>query len=59
MTKKKFIQPQVIQHLEVQSERPILSVSLVNDLTVRSTGQEVQEYNFGENNEKNFNFTWE
>jgi len=59
MTKKKFIPPQVLQHLEVETERPILSVSLVNDLTVRSTGQEVQEYNFNTENTEGFNYNWE
>jgi len=53
-----FEPPRIIQNLGIELSCDILSVSLVNDLTVRSTGQEVQEYDFSKGNTQSFNYEW-
>jgi len=58
MKMKPFETPGIVQKLGIELESGILSNSLVNDLTVRSTGQKVEEYDFSKGNEKNFNFEW-
>jgi len=59
MKRQNFEPPRIIKHLEYELENPVLSESLVNDLTVRSTGQKVEEYDFSKDNEQGFNFDWE
>ena len=54
--KKTFITPAVLQALSLHGETPILAGSVAEQTTVTATGQEVQEYNFGD--ESTFNHEW-
>jgi len=60
MKRQNFEPPRIIKHLGYELENPVLSQSLVNDLTVKSTGQEVEDYEFSnsERNKDGFNFEW-
>ncbi len=54
--KQPFITPAILQDLSCQGEHPILAGSIVNQTTITSTGQEIQEYNGGD---PAFNQNWE
>lgn len=61
MNKNKTYQtPRVLQEVDVLLERDFLNGSVVDDMTVVSTGQEVEEINFSTEVEDNpFTFDWE
>jgi hypothetical protein len=61
MNKKQTYQtPRVLQEVDVLLERDFLNGSVVDDMTVVSTGQEVEEINFSTEVEDNpFTFDWE
>ena len=53
--KKQFTRPAVLQELSLLGESPILNGSVVDNTTIVSTGQEVQDWDF----EKDFDHNWE
>ena len=53
--KKHFIRPAVLQELSILPETPILAASIVEQTTVTTTGQEIQDYNW---NDSSFNHDW-
>ncbi|MBR1487313.1 MAG: hypothetical protein IJ603_00280 [Bacteroidales bacterium] len=55
--KKQFVRPEVLQELSLLHDTPILQGSVVDDVTVISSGQEVQEIN-AEDQEWNQNWEW-
>ena len=57
--KTRFKTPRVLQWLDIQLEDPILAASVIDDMTIVSTGQEVRDYDFSPDNEDGFNFNWE
>lgn len=61
MIKNKTYQtPTVLKEVDVLLERDFLKGSVVDDLTIVSAGQEVEEYNFSTEVENNpFTFEWE
>lgn len=61
MIKNKTYQtPTVLKEVDVLLERDFLKGSVVDDMTIVSAGQEVEEYNFStEVNENPFTFEWE
>ena len=61
MNKKQTYQtPTVLKEVDVLLERDFLNGSVVDDMTVVSTGQEVEEINFSTEVEDNpFTFDWE
>ena len=61
MNKNKTYQtPRVLKEVSVLLERDFLNGSVVDDMTVVSTGQEVEEINFSTEVEDNpFTFDWE
>lgn len=54
--KQKFVKPAIRQEFSLLPGTPILSGSIVEQTTITSTGQEVQEYNGGD---PTFNHNWE
>ena len=58
MFNKKFEAPRVIRLLDIELRDEVLQASLTNNLNVRSTGQEVPEYDFSTDNKEDFNFEW-
>lgn len=53
-----YNRPEILQEVGVQVESAFLLGSVVDNLApVESTGQEVKEYNFADENQ--FNHTWE
>lgn len=58
MNKKKYLAPCVLKTVEVLSEEDILTGSVVTNSTeVKTTGQEVVEYDFS--SDPSFNQVWE
>ena len=55
--KKQFVRPEVLQELSLLHDTTILQGSVVDDVTVISSGQEVQEIN-AEDQEWNQNWEW-
>ena len=53
--KKQFIRPAILQELSLLGESPILNGSVVDNTTIVSTGQEVQDWNY----ETDFDHNWE
>ncbi len=54
--KQQFVRPAVLQETILLSESPILAGSLVDNTTIVSTGQEVENYDFSGDT---FNHEWE
>ena len=55
---KIYERPEVLREVGVEAETSFLLGSIVDNIgTVESTGQEVKEYNFAD--EQTFNHTWE
>lgn len=57
--KSRFTTPMVLQTLDIRPEGPILAASVIDEMTIVSTGQEVRDYDFSPDNEDGFNFNWE
>ena len=53
--KKHFTRPAVLQELSLLPDSPILAGSVVDNTTIVSTGQEVQDWNY----ETDFDHNWE
>jgi hypothetical protein len=53
--KKQFVRPAVLQELSLLPDMPILAGSVVDNTTIVSTGQEVQEWDYG----TDFDHEWE
>lgn len=53
--KKQFTRPAVLQELSLLPDSPILAGSVVDNTTIVSTGQEVQDWNY----ESDFDHNWE
>jgi|GEM_PF-3065680 len=58
MVRRKFEAPKVLGQIEMQMGSSILETSVVNDLTVQSTGQEIKSYNFSDDKSGGFNHQW-
>ena len=54
--KKQFTRPAILQELSLLPDMPILAGSVVDNTTIVATGQEVENYDFSEND---FNHNWE
>ena len=54
--KKQFIRPAVLQELSLLPDTPILAGSVVDNTTVYSTGQDVVNHDFSD---EDFNHEWE
>ena len=54
--KKQFVRPAVLQELSLLPDSLILAGSIVDNTTVVSTGQAVENYNFSSDD---FNHQWE
>ena len=54
--KKQFTRPAILQELSLLPDSPILAGSVVDNTTIVSTGQEVQEHDFSGGD---FNHEWE
>ena len=54
--KKHFVRPAVLQELSLLPDMPILAGSLVDNATIVSTGQDVENYDFSGDD---FNHEWE
>ena len=54
--KQPYAQPCVLQQSEILLERDILTASIIQDMTVESTGQEVMEFNYSTDTQ--FNHEW-
>ena len=50
-----FITPAILQALSFREETPILAGSVVDQTTVSTTGQEVQDYDWSDSS---FNHNW-
>ena len=53
--KKQFTRPAILQELSLLGESPILNGTVVDNTTIVSTGQEVQDWDF----ENDFDHNWE
>ena len=56
--KIKFETPTVLQAVDLSLEGGLLAGSVVDNMAVRSMGQDVTEYDFSEGNTEGFNFEW-
>ena len=54
--KKQFTRPAVLQELSLLPDMPILAGSVVDNTTVYSTGQDVVNHDFSD---EDFNHEWE
>ena len=54
--KKQFTRPAVLQELSLLPDSPILAGSVVDNTTIVSTGQEVEQHDFSG---EDFNHNWE
>ena len=54
--KKQFVRPAVLQELFLLPDTPILAGSVADNVTIVSTGQEVEEHDFSGGE---FNHEWE
>ena len=57
--KKQFVTPRVLQEVSVQLERDLLGGSIQNDLTLKSMGMAVENYDFSEDNPEGYSVYWE
>lgn len=59
--KKQFVTPRVVQEVSIQLEKDLLGGSVQNELTLRSMGIEVENYDFSgpENSESGYSVYWE
>lgn len=55
--KKQFVRPAILQELSLLPDTPILQASVVDDTTIVSTGQDVENYDFG--TDQTYNHQWE
>lgn len=55
--KKQFVRPAVLQEVTLQGDSHILQGSVSDDTTVISTGQDVENYDFG--TDQTYNHQWE
>ena len=53
--KKQFTRPAILQELSLLPETPILAGSVVDNTTILSTGQTVENWNY----ETDFDHNWE
>ena len=53
--KQKFETPAVLQKVDLSLEGVLLAESVVDQMVIRATGQEVQEHDFSE---ETFNHEW-
>ena len=53
--KKQFTRPAILQELSLLPDTPILAGSVVDNTTIVSTGQEVQDWNY----KSDFDHNWE
>ena len=53
--KKQFTRPAILQELSLLPDTPILAGPVVDNTTIVSTGQEVQDWNY----ETDFDHNWE
>ena len=53
--KKQFTRPAILQEFSLLPDTPILAGSVVDNTTIVSTGQEVQDWNY----ETDFDHNWE
>ena len=53
-----YVAPAILQEGRLELEAPILENSVVDNLTVRTTGQEVKKWDFSAENNP-FNHEWE
>ena len=56
--KKQFTRPAILQELSLLPETPILAGSVVDNTTILSTGQTVENYDFSPE-QSDFNHEWE
>ena len=56
--KKQFTRPAVLQELSLLPDTPILAGSVVDNTTILSTGQTVENYDFSPE-QSDFNHEWE
>jgi hypothetical protein len=56
--KKQFTRPAILQELSLLPDTPILQGSVSDNVTVATTGQEVQDYDFS-GEDPIFNHDWE
>ena len=56
--KKQFTRPAILQELSLLPETPILAGSVVDNTTILSTGQTVENYDFSPE-QSDFNHDWE
>ena len=56
--KQKFETPAVLQAVDLSLEGRLLQNSVVDNLTVRTTGQEVKEWEFTPSDDSPFNHEW-
>lgn len=54
--KQQFVRPAILQELTLLPETPILAGSVVDNATIESAGQEVENYDFSGGD---FNHNWE
>lgn len=60
MRKKEYRQPRVAAQTEIILEHDFMKASIVDNISkVETTGQKVENYDFGADNTQSFNFTWE
>ena len=56
--KKQFTRPAILQEFSLLPDTPILAGSVVDNTTILSTGQTVENYNFSPE-QSDFNHDWE
>ena len=56
--KKQFTRPAILQELSLLPDSPILAGSVVDNTTILSTGQTVENYDFSPE-QSDFNHEWE
>ena len=57
--KKQFTRPAILQELSLLPDTPILAGSVVDNTTILSTGQTVENYDFSSPEQSDFNHDWE
>ena len=57
--KKQFTRPAILQELSLLPDTPILAGSVVDNATIVSTGQKVENYDFTPSEQSDFNHDWE
>ena len=56
--KKQFVRPAILQELSLLPDTPILQASVVDNMTVISSGQQVEEIN-ADDQDWNKDWTWD